>query len=104
MKARQKKNHVITAAIICFCAISGNMAQAQEINVRQSIGNQNLNKISGARLSGMFADAPKQTVKSDKEFGRRGCVTSIGNQTSGTSILDNPQDVNILGDVTNVCF
>lgn len=95
---------ISTALLLSISLASIVSAHATELNVRQSVGNGSLNKIASARISGIFARAPEETVESDKQFGRRGCVTSIGNQTSGTSLVGEPQDVNILGDVTNVCF
>ena len=97
-----KKTVVVTLHVLWLASVVP--VNATELNVRQSVGNGSLNKITSARLSGMFAQAPEESVESDKQFGRRGCVTSIGNQTSGTSLMGKPQDVNILGDVTNVCF
>lgn len=101
------KNKYLSAVLVGMMALSASstvLSGSQEINVRQNIGNGSMNKIAGARLQGMFADAPKETVESTKEFGRNGCVTSIGSQQSGSSLLDQPQDVVINGDITNVCF
>ena len=75
-----------------------------QLNVRQNIGNSSMNKISSARLQGIFSEKPKKTVESNKQFGRRGCVTSIASQQSGTSLMDRPRDVVINGDITNVCL
>lgn len=101
------KNKYLTIAIVSILAFGANtssFAGDMQLNVRQSIGNGSMNKISSARLKGMFADVSTEEVKTTKEFGRRGCVTSIGNQQSGNSLMGKPQDVNILGDITNVCF
>lgn len=75
-----------------------------ELNVRQNIGNSSMNKISSARLQGMFAQKPEKTVESNKEFGRRGCVTSIASQQDGSNLMGAPTDVIITGDITNVCL
>lgn len=95
---------IVILSSIGFLASSANAGTGTELNVRQNIGNQSMNKVASARLRGMFAEGPTETVKSTKEFGKRGCVTSIGNQQSGSSLMGQPRDVLITGDVTNVCF
>lgn len=96
---------IIISGLFTMAVVAPESVDAsQQLNVRQNIGNSSMNKIASARLQGMFAGKTEKTVKSTKEFGRRGCTTSIGNQQAGSSLIGQPRDVIISGDVTNVCL
>jgi hypothetical protein len=98
------KNNIL-AAVCLICGVLGAAsANATELNIRQNISNGSMNKVASARLQGIFASAPKTQVEENRQFGRRGCVTEVGSRSSGSSLLGQPKDIVINGDITNVCF
>ena len=71
-----------------------------EINMRQHVDNESMNKVADARLRGMLAG---QNTGKGRGTGRRDCITQIGNQNANQSLIGSEQDVIVIGDVINVC-
>jgi len=95
-----KFTRISMLTLLLVIANSANASKYDEINPRQHVDNESMNKVAAARLQGMLAG---KNAGQDPVAGDRDCSTKIGNQNASQSLIGSEQNVIVIGDVINVC-
>ncbi len=93
--------HSILTSLVIVALLGASQASAvkpKEMNLRQTIDNGSMNKVSAARLRGMLAGEHAQ-----QQMNQTGndCQTQIGSLEDDGSLLGDKQDIIIIGDIIN---